>query len=349
MTPLLQQVIHFLKEKPEGVRIVRRTTDQERLDPPLEEEATPGHALLVPERDRPSNELSVMPVPPGEEATPFTHFLDGIQHAHLLYYLCTEQGFLPVVYGYIAAMVLERRERRLYPLQDFWMQEEALYLPERLVNTSTLKRRGIPVHDTCPEGISGNFSFASLILKAGGTIARIRDQLERRLALQWIGEYGSSRDKWLMVDGSISDILTKMRSRRHVQVVGVSKTHHTAYFSGEWLNRIYSLKAGERSSLFRPMRPKAEEVYSWYLRLRWQEGAPPTYGLVRLEMPPTPETLQSVDQVSAWLLQEARPLSLPDARYDRLLYPFRMCEQYLRSRAPSPLVIESAVACLQTE
>ncbi len=36
-------------------------------------------------------------------------------------------------------------------------------------------------------------------------------------------------------------------------------------------------------------------------------------------------------------------MSLPDPRYDRLLYPFRMCEQHLRSRAPSELMLRAAL------
>jgi hypothetical protein len=40
------------------------------------------------------------------------------------------------------------------------------------------------------------------------------------------------------------------------------------------------------------------------------------------------------DRISRWLLAETTPLSLPDARWDRLLYPIRDCEEFLRARAP---------------
>ena len=55
------------------------------------------------------------------------------------------------------------------------------------------------------------------------------------------------------------------------------------------------------------------------------------------------DTREWADKISAWLLQETRPVSLPDPRYDRLLYPFRMCEQHLRSRAPSELMLRAAL------
>lgn len=347
MTPLLQQVIQFLRDKPEGVRIVRRLTDQEDLDAPSEEGGA-GRAMLATEPGKPSD-FGIYPVPPSLTDTPFTHFIDGIQHAHLLYYLCTDKGFLPVVYGYIAAIVLERQDRYLMPLQDFWEYQEALYLPAEWANIDLLTQRGIPVYDTFERVAPSHFSFDTLLVKAGGTVARKRDQLERRLAERWISERGLNPNEWLLVDGSIADLVVKQPSRRALRVVGISKTHHTAYFGGERLNRIYSMGAHERSSLFRPILPNArqvQEVYSWYLRLRWAEGSPPAFGLVRIEMPLAEETLCCADEVSGWLIQEARPLSLPDPRYDRLIYPFRMCEQFLRSRAPSHAVIETAMACV---
>lgn len=65
----------------------------------------------------------------------------------------------------------------------------------------------------------------------------------------------------------------------------------------------------------------------------------PLFGLVRVEMPADPETLRYVDEVSSWLLTERFPLSFPDSRYDRLLYPIRRVEMYLRSRQPSDIAL----------
>jgi hypothetical protein len=343
MTPFLKKVVEFLRENPDGVRVVRRLTSEDIIEVP-EEEGWSGEAMLVPEPER--KEFGIYEVPRGHQPTAFTHFIDGIQHSQLLYYLCVEQAFLPVVYGYIAAMVLERRDRSLHPCPELHADEEALYLPARLINTRTFQKHGIIIHDTYERVEVETASFASMLQKAGATVARMRDQLERNLAMRWIERYGAEPNCWLAVDGSISDLMREQQQRRFLRVVGISKSHRTSYLRPDWMLQVLNMPAGSRSSVFRPRRPQVEEVYSWYLRLRWQEGAAPTYGLVRVEMPPTHETLELVDTVSAWLLQETRPLSLPDPRYDRLLYPFRMCEHHLRSRSPSRVLIETAVANL---
>lgn len=345
MTPLLRKVIEFLAEKPPGVNVVRAITDQEDLLKDLMVEGKVGKAMHVIEPDKPAK-FGVFPVPDNLKGTPFTHFLDGIQHARLLFYIKTEYGFLPVVYGYVATVALERRDRHLHPTPDFWQEEEALYLPRALMDTSALEMRNIRLHDIFDRSLPDQIAFAAALQKASGTVARIRDQQERAMVLKWLEQFGDSGKHWLVVDGSISDVIKAQSERRFLPLVGVSKTHHTAYLKPDDLIQVCSMKAYFRSSLFRPMRPKADEVISWYLRLRWREGSPPTYGLTRIEMPHDQAAISQVDAVSAWLLQETRPLSNPDPRYDRLLYPFHMCEQILRSRAPSPVMIETAMSQL---
>jgi len=343
MTPFLERVVRFLRENPEGVQVVRRVSTEDTIEPP-EEEGGFSSAQLVPEPDR--KEFGVFPVPTLDETTQFTHFIDGIQHSHLLYYQQTDKGLLPVVYGYVAAMVLERRERALHPVEALTEAEEALYLPLKAFDARKFKRAGVTVYDSLEERELEKTSFATMLVRAGATVARVRDQLERKLALQWIQQQSPNSSDWLLVDGSIADLMSALERRKLVQVVGVSKSHRTSYLEINQMLQVLNMPAGYRSSVFRPMRAGQSEVYSWYLRLRWQEGASPTYGLVRVETPvltSPDDTREWADKISAWLLQETRPLSLPDPRYDRLLYPFRMCEQHLRSRAPSEAVMRTAI------
>lgn len=341
MTPFLRRVVEFLRENPEGVKLVRRVSTEDELDVPDEEGGFEG-AILVPEPNR--KEFGVYKVPPADSSTRFSHFIDGIQHSHLMYYQQTPLGFMPVVYGFVSAGLLERRARQVHPLRI--ESEEALYLPLKAFKKSLFDRHGIVVHDTLEARDIGDTPFSTMLVRAGATVARVRDQLEHRMALEWIERQTPDGGDWLVVDGSIADLMSSLKQRRFARVVGVSKSHRTGYLNLNWMVQVLSMPVGYRSSVFRPQRGRVAEVYSWYLRLHWQEGASPTYGLVRIEMPVTTEpeeTQEWADRLSGWLLQETRPLSLPDPRYDRLLYPFRMCEQHLRSRAPSEAVMRTAI------
>ena len=37
------------------------------------------------------------------------------------------------------------------------------------------------------------------------------------------------------------------------------------------------------------------------------------------------------DQISLWILAEASPLALPDARWDKMVYGIRDCEEFLHA------------------
>jgi hypothetical protein len=145
MTDFLRKLAVFLQKHSEGVQVVRQLSSEDTIEPP-EEEGGFSRALLVPEPDR--KEFGVFEVPRSDEPTQFTHFIDGIQHSQLLYYQLTKHGVMPVVYGYVAAMVLERRNRELHPAPALTEAHEALYLPLKAFDASLFERAGIAVHDS---------------------------------------------------------------------------------------------------------------------------------------------------------------------------------------------------------
>jgi hypothetical protein len=156
-----------------------------------------------------------------------------------------------------------------------------------------------------------------------------REELERRLAERWCS---LERDP-LFIDGGISGSEAVAVS---TCTVGVVKSHRTLYAEGDALALVLHLAHRERSSVFRITSPKRTTVASWYLRLRDRAGQDPMWGLVRVEVAyPAPEIMDRIgdraDEVSRWILAEASPLSLPDARWDKMVYGIRDCEEFLRA------------------
>src|SRR5207248_2693689 len=140
----------------------------------------------------------------------------------------------------------------------------------------------------------------------------------------------------LVVDGVLSDSAALSAHRR---AIGVIKSHGAQYFEGAELERALTLPAGHRTSVFQPRsRGARRAIYSWYLRLWPWEGNDLLYGLLRVEARADAATLARAAAVSAWLLRERAPVSTPDARWDRLLYPIHDVETYLRSRTPRDVI-----------
>jgi len=121
----------------------------------------------------------------------------------------------------------------------------------------------------------------------------------------------------------------------------VVKSHYTQSFTGPAQEVIWSLRQGERSFAFRLRGPAGVEVISWYQRLH-QPVAAPTFGLIRVEVALSIGP-GGAEEISAWLLRFLSPLSLPGGRWDRMVYPIRDVELYLRSLAPSEVMLAGAL------
>jgi hypothetical protein len=291
--------------------------------------AAPEARVLL-DRAEPLEALAGRPVG-AAAASGFTHLLDGIQVTRLVAFL----DHLPLVFAHVAAAIRERRERRM----STWGEPRRLDLvlaPEAVAPDGAV---GVRAPGDTPEEVHP-LRWREAIRRE---VDRLRETLERDLASRWIAEHDRAAGAGaLLVDGGITDReAVSRRLHQHRAVVGVVKSHHTQYFAGAAQDLVWSLREGERSFAFGLRGPAGVEVLSWYLRLR-EPVAAPTFGLVRVEAARS-LGLGAVDRISAWLLRERSPLSLPDGRWDKMVYPVRDVELYLRSLAPSAGVLTGAL------
>jgi hypothetical protein len=264
----------------------------------------------------------------GPPVVGFRAFLDGTQRSELVSYL----GGVPIILGTVAAVVRERRNRRMHT----WHQplvESRIHCPRQLVPPAAWEALVVAygpllVDTTADAAELAPHPFA-LRDSAVHRVQAQREELEQRLAERWCN---MERDP-LFIDGGISG---SERVAVSSCTVGVVKSHRTLYAEGEALAAVLSLGRHERSSAFRITSPRRTTVASWYLRLRDPRGHDPMWGLVRVEIAyPPPEEMDRIgdraDEVSRWILAETAPLALPDARWDKMVYGVRDCEEYLRA------------------
>jgi hypothetical protein len=261
-------------------------------------------------------------------AVGFRAFLDGTQRSELVSYL---HG-APMILGHAAAVIRERRNRRMHT----WftpLVEAHVYCPRAFLAPSEWKTlvsaygpQLVDTSDGEAELLSHPFALRDA---AFHRVQAHRESLEHRLAERWCS---LERDP-LFIDGGISGSEAVAVS---TCTVGVVKSHKTLYAEGEALATVLALGHRERSSVFRITSPKRTTVASWYLRLRDPRGHDPMWGLVRVELAhPAAQEMDRIgdraDEVSRWILAEASPLALPDARWDKMVYGIRDCEEYLRA------------------
>jgi hypothetical protein len=261
----------------------------------------------------------------------FAAFLDGVQQTHALTYV----DGIPIVAGRVAAVIRKRVDRRMTTWGAGAREALRLYAPRLALTRSyweALERSGLEIVDTLKDdGEVENLHPLELLRRALQVVKNHRDVLERELADQWCEEAAAP----LYADGGLP---RGARAPSSEWCVGVVKSHHTLYVAGDALRTMLALPEASRSSIFVVERSRRAHVASWYLRLReGVRGGDPMWGLVRVEVAlPSGESdsaalSRRADQVSRWILAERAPLSLPDARWDRMTYGVKDCEEYLRA------------------
>jgi hypothetical protein len=265
----------------------------------------------------------------------FDAFLDGAQDSRVVHH----SDGVPVVFGRVAAVVRERVLRRMVT----WKRpvcRSRFYIPRDLVRPTLWMRvvdEGFDVVDTTDERATNGRDWAStdphpftVAQRALDAVKRDRELVERQLAEDWC----LTRHELLFLDGSIA---TNERVAASPNVVGVIKSHRTLYVAGPAMRVVQSLRVNHRSSVIRVEAYHRTPVASWYLRVRDPSGQDPMWGLLRVEtaMPEVGATPQAIadhaNRVSRWVLAELMPLSLPDSRWDKMVYGIRDCEEFLRA------------------
>lgn len=281
-------------------------------EPPRLEGATPLEDPVVVARR-----------PVGEPIVGISAFLDGIQRSRVVAHL----AHVPLVHGAVAAAVRVRAARRLRrwgePVvsQAVYAPIEAL-LAEYEAHRAALEALGAhcDLRDTSAAPRSHPQEYTARALSA---VQRTREGAEAALAERWV----ATGEGVLLVDGGVRGLRGTATSDR---VVGVVKSHRTLYAPGESLPVVLGLRDGERTSALLLEAPNRVPVATWYLRLRGDGAIAPLFGLVRVEVAMTVgDVTARADLVSRWILAERAPLSLPDQRWDVMVYGIRECEQYL--------------------
>lgn len=308
----MRDALRALRESGVGASPSDRTLEMQRTpdDPPRLESAVPLEGSV----------LAVRPVLDGP-LDGFVAFLDGIQRSRVL----AHAGSVPIVHGAVAAAIRERVDKR----PRTWsvpVVTQALYAPLAQLDPAVAQALGarVPLRDTGP------VAAAPAVLqhpqehmaRALTAVQRAREAAELSLIGAWVVRGRGP----LLVDGGISGSEPGAHSEG---VVGVVKSHRTLYADAAALPLVLGLREGERTTAVSLSSPRRHPVASWYLRLRGAGGRGPLFGLVRVEVAVRTDLTSRADLVSRWLLAERAPVSLPDARWDVMVYGVRECEQYL--------------------
>jgi hypothetical protein len=279
------------------------------------------------------------------EKSGFSYFLDGIERKRVLF----NYNYIPVTYGYVSAAIMKRTDKKMHSagiekfVENIYLPyKQAADSPEIYFDIEDFKNYGLkPVNTGIKDLKTGEYPQYTVEFEqqAKSNIQDTRVKIERDLINEWIKK--DFNDGYLFVDGRIENKNNEFYD--YSSIVGIIKSHHVYFFSPQEQQKIYNLQKGERTSVFQPIdNGREENVYTWYLRLhKDNSNGKADFGIIRVEVPANDEILKKADEISSWILLETKPVAFPASRWDRMVYPIKYCEDYLKSKAPSWTMIES--------
>ncbi len=335
---IIRHGVNFIREKKQkGIDIkIPRKSAQNDEDFSINETLKTNDAEIIEDNKK----LKIKQVEITAEKSGFSYFLDGIERKKILFYYRS----IPVIYGYVAGVVLKRADKKMCSV-ELEKSQENFYIPVKqspdspghYFSAEEIENLGKNIVNIGkpPDGADYPMIPEQLIQAAHSEIQTQRNRIEESLVKDWIDR--AFQDGWLFVDGRLENKNKELIADSNI--VGVIKSHHAVYLGYEDQYKVYSMKKGERSGVFQP---KNENVYSWYLKLHYNKRqGDNNFGLIRVEVPAEEKFLEKADLISSWILLESKPVAFPASRWDRMIYPVKYCEDYLKSKAPSHILIDS--------
>lgn len=276
---------------------------------------------LVGNTSRPVSEVT--PAPMG-------YFQDGIQRTILIGNLYIGSLALTVHYSVVASGILRLSDSG-FRIWDHIKVQESILVPFGLLGESL----GPPFVDL----ETSEPYYEKMRLQAAYTSRKLRHRIEAEHLADWHQKTGGN--EYILCDGSLWHLPGDSPARR--SCIGVTKEFHPIFFPVDRQQSYMNLPPGHRSPSFTFHPPNSSDapLASFFLRLHSPRGKDPLFGLVRAEFSPDSDPETTADRIAAGIYLQRYPATYPMVKWDRLLYAFRVCAEFLAAQTPSIKVIKA--------
>jgi hypothetical protein len=336
----VRHTLHVLSEFMEEVGIVASpvpSLEEERFRPVADYS---HYKIELVEEDAPDQDLSH---PDHAPEMHLRYFTDGVQRTQLVGHFLHEGYHVPVHYCIAASIILQREALHFNTWQEPTKREFILvpfaFVPGGRKLISKYHEVGLDLVDSGVTTVDYNAFRAASTTKA----RELRQELERELNYKWLDSKDVSNDEYLVVDGSILDY---PNDRVNGRFVGYSKAANLNM--GDLVTKVRHLNLTEftRSRLFKVVDPDGGKdfvKYSWFLKIRENAKLGPEFGLIRPEISTSKgeDPIKKAKDISYLLVVERLPILFPATKWDKLIYPVRLCTRYLSAILPTVETVQS--------
>lgn len=272
------------------------------------------------------------------------HFARILQRTQLIGHFVHKGCEVPIHYAINGAVILERRGRR-FTLWGRPLLTTSVMLPFAFVDDkSILSRFKDPECELVDTG-GDRMEYTQLRISAVKKAQERAVELRNRLYDQWHAAEGANANDILSIHGHVVDL---PNDRLAPNCLALDMRVYLPWQNSELLEQMLQIPPGQRGPLLKVMhtvgdpRPK----YLWFVRLRTSSKADPEFGLLNCNIIANSdqEAIVRANEFSALVMAERLPVSFPAEGWDKLIFPLKLCQDYLASLLPSRETVKSFFA-----
>ena len=249
-------------------------------------------------------------------------------------------------YAILGAVILERQQRTFRAWHKPKLENHVL-LPEKFCPPAILEKfRAIPGLGVIDTGGSKP-EYTQLRIDALKCARAQTQTLRGALLNEWKTLEGSDQHEALVVDSL--DIETPPGDLLP-NFVALSSQVYVPWHNADVIERQLQIGAQQRGMLLK-VTPTAGDTsgpckYTWFIRLRTTAKADPEFGLVRCAIVANSDAtaIERADKFSARLIAERLPVTFPAEGWDQLIFPIKLCGDYLESLIATKATVRSYFA-----
>jgi hypothetical protein len=272
------------------------------------------------------------------------YFAREIQRTQLIGHFVHDGYEIPVHYGITGAVVLKRLNRSF----NAWHKpklENCVLLPEQFCDLKVLDEfRAIPGLNVIDTG-GKKPEYTQLRIEALRCARAQTQSLRAGLIDEWKRLEGSDLGQAIVVDGMDVDVRPEDLVSNFV---ALSDQVYVPWSNSQVIERQLQIGPHQRGQLLKVTRTEGEPLtkYTWFIRLRSSAKADPEFGLLRCTIiaGSDAEAIERADKFSARVIAERLPVTFPAEGWDKLIFPVKLCRDYLESMIPTKQTVRSYFA-----
>lgn len=283
---------------------------------------------------------------PASHGLNLRYFSRTLQRTQLIGHFVVRGQEVPVHYAITGSIVLQRRDGRF----KVWGEPALRYnvvLPFRFVEEKGILdsiRNDSLIHLVDSE--ADRDEYTQMRISAVRKAHEITRQLRGNLHSQWREKEGKDLTQVMVADGMIEDL---PNSSLTDNFLATSRTVYVPWQNSELVESQLTIPPYHRGEVLKVTDTTDQgpnTKYTWFTRLRTKSQGGPEFGLLRTTIiaDNDQDAIERANAFTSCVVRERLPVTYPAENWDKLIFPHKLCNDFLESMIPTQTTVKSYFA-----